>query len=167
MSGCPNYVVWMESKEAGYLRGWRITGVETDGSVFVLTMPGENINSNMKTKDFRKEKKKEIKRLHPSECKAKELKWDCRLIGTWTAHLVPTEFVNKVVVSWEEGRKAYHRGKCSEVDAKWWREENKSAHKWPCSDLQTPPFSFSQCLVFVHAESFISTKENKWINQWT
>lgn len=54
--------------------------METESSVFVLAMPGKNINSNMKTNDFQKEKK--ISRLHPSEYKAKELKWDCRLIET-------------------------------------------------------------------------------------
>lgn len=92
MSGCPNYVVWMESEEAAYLTGWRNTGVETESSVFVWAMPRKNMNSNMKTKDFRKKKK-------TTEYKAKKLEWDCRLIGTWTAHLVPIEFVNEVVVS--------------------------------------------------------------------
>lgn len=32
--------------------------METESSVFVLAMPGKNINSNMKTNDFQKEKKK-------------------------------------------------------------------------------------------------------------
>lgn len=48
----------MESEEAGYLTGLRFTGMETESSVFVLAMPGKNINSNMKTNDFQKEKKK-------------------------------------------------------------------------------------------------------------
>lgn len=68
-----------------------------------------NINSNMKTKNFLGEKT----RLCVSEPKAKELKWDCRMKGN--AHMVPTEFVNKVVVSCQKSRKTYrgtHKLRC-------------------------------------------------------
>lgn len=60
-----------------------------------------SLNSNMKTKIFLGEKT----RLCLREPKAWELKWVCRLKGN--ASLVPTEFVNKVVVSWQKSQKIY------------------------------------------------------------